>query len=313
MPESIKPNKIILTSNPYCEEMSDAKITRIEAVGYSSQGDMMSDFNYGQTDAIYADLSDGATKYRASNELSAFTSNAMIAVVVNPYRSYFSSYVNVCKGLSVGLDRERLYKEALSGCAVMTWTPFNPSWSKTKDADLSEDNYDKEASEQYFYDARLYKDENWQYEYYGQKISLSVVVDSGNRNHTALAQALSEQLSEMGFSVTVKSLSGTSYSNAVQNKNYDILIKEINVGYDMDLRKVLNEIGYSSETTLSSALEDFSDGNKDIKTVLEYFSAEMPFIPLCYVRSALALNLSVKGSVEPSENCIFTGIEEWYK
>ena len=42
--------------------MKDAKLQKIEAVGYTTPGDMMSDFNYGGTDALYADHSDGSSK-----------------------------------------------------------------------------------------------------------------------------------------------------------------------------------------------------------------------------------------------------------
>lgn len=305
---------ITLTVNAYREEMKDAKLRKIEAVSYATPGDMMSDFNYGGTDALYANLSDGSSKYRGGSELSAFTTNSEIILVVNPNRPFFSSYKNVCNGLTVGIDRDRLYSEALRGCAVMTWTPFNPSWSRTAEANLSDSNYDKAAAEQYFYAARLYKDENWQYEYYGAKINLRIVVDSDNRNHTALAQALSEQLSEMGFATTVRQLASESYSEAVKNKNYDVLITEVNIGYDMDIRRVFDEIGYDAgQTAFSATLEAFANGTADIKTVLELFSEAMPFIPICYTRSALALNLSVKGDVEPSENFIFSKIETWFK
>ena len=294
--------------------MKDAKLQKIEAVGYTTPGDMMSDFNYGGTDALYADLSDGSSKYRGGSELSAFTTNSAIILVVNPNRPFFASYKNVCKGFTVGIDRDLLYSEALRGCAVMTWAPFNPSWSRTVEANLSDSNYDKAAAERFFYDARLYKDENWQYEYYGSKVNLRIVVDSDNRNHTALAQALSAQLTEMGFSTTVRQLASESYAEAVANKNYDILIAEVDIGYDMDIRHVFDEIGYDAgQTAFSAALEAFANGTADIKTVLELFSEAMPFIPICYTRSALALNLSVKGEVEPSENFIFPKIETWSK
>lgn len=305
---------ITLLANEFRGEMKDAKLKKIETIGYSSPGDMMSDFNYGGTDALYADLSDGASKYRGGSELSAFTTNSAVILVVNPNRPFFSSYKNVCKGLTVGIDRDRLYHEALRGCAVMTWTPFNPSWSRTDEANLNDSNFDKEAAEQYFYDARLYKDENWQYEYYGEKVNLRIVADSNNRNHTALAQALAEQLSELGFSTTVRQLSNDSYTSAVANRNYDILIAEVDVGYDMDIRSIFADIGYDAgQTAFSATLEAFADGTADIKTVLEQFSEAMPFIPICYTRSALALNLSIKGDVEPSENFIFSKIETWYK
>ena len=75
-----------------------------------------------------------------------------------------------------------------------------------------------------------------------------------------------------------------------------------------------DEIGYDAgQTAFSATLEAFANGTADIKTVLELFSEAMPFIPICYTRSALALNLSVKGDVEPSENFIFSKIETWYK
>lgn len=308
------PDGITLTANGFREEMRDAKLKTIETVGYDSPGDMMSDFNYGGTDALYADLSDGSSKYRGGSELSAFTSNSAIILAVNPNRPFFSSYKNVCKGLTVGIDRDRLYSEALRGCAVMTWTPFNPSWSRTVDANPNDSNYDREAAEKYFYNARLYKDENWKYEYYGEKVNLRIVVDSDNRNHTALAQALAEQLSELGFSTTVRQLSNESYSSAIANKNYDILITEVDIGYEMDMRSVFGHIGYDAgQTAFSETLEAFANGTADIKTVLERFSEAMPFIPICYTRAALALNLSVKGEVEPSENFIFSKIETWRK
>lgn len=305
---------IILTANTFRGEMKEAKIVTIETVGYDSPGDMMSDFNYGGTDALYANLSEGSSKYRGGSELSAFTTNSAIILAVNPNRPFFSSYRNVCKGLTVGIDRERLYDEALRGCAVMTWTPFNPSWSRTKEANLNESNYDAEAAAEYFFNARLYKDENWKYEYYGEKVNLRIVADNNNRNHTQLAQALAAQLEELGFSTTVRSLSDSDYRSAIANKNYDLLITEVNIGYEMDIRSVFDVIGYDAgETAFSATLEAFSNGTADLKTLLERFSETMPFIPICYMRSALALNLNVKGEVDPSENFIFAKIETWEK
>ena len=69
--------------------MKDVKIVTIETVGYDSPGDMMSDFNYGGTDALYANLSEGSSKYRGGSELSAFTTNSAIILAVNPNRPFF--------------------------------------------------------------------------------------------------------------------------------------------------------------------------------------------------------------------------------
>ena len=121
-------------------------------------------------------------------------------------------------------------------------------------------------------------------------------------------------MEELGFSTTVRSLSDSDYRSAIANKNYDLLITEVNIGYEMDIRSVFDVIGYDAgETAFSATLEAFSNGTADLKTLLERFSETMPFIPICYMRSALALNLNVKGEVDPSENFIFAKIETWEK
>lgn len=310
-----KPKKdIVLVANTFNPHMKNATLKTIQTVSYDNSGHMISDFNYGGTDAIYADLSGGVSRYRGSIELNGFTSNSLVLAVVNKNRSFFSSYQNVCKGITLGIDRQKLYSDVLRGCAVMTWSPYNPSWSVVEQTELKENIFDPKAAEDYFYKARFYKNEEWKYEYYGDPVNLKIVVSSDQRIKIELAEAVADQLIEYGFSAKVVPLSWEDYKLAVENKSYDILIAEVYMGAEMDLNDIFDAIGYvPGDTALAVAIDNFADGKSDLRSVLEEFGEEMPFVPLYYSRSALAINLNVDGVVSPSENFLFSNIENWTK
>ena len=102
---------ICMYPNNYRNDMAGCKIKQIILKQYENTSNILYGINYGDLDAMMADLSDRSESYRGNIELQSFSNNALTFAVVNRNKKWSTNYLEVCKGLHYGIDRQNLYAQ----------------------------------------------------------------------------------------------------------------------------------------------------------------------------------------------------------
>ena len=302
---------ICMYPNNYRNDMAGCKIKQIILKQYENTSNILYGINYGDLDAMMADLSDGSESYRGNIELQSFSNNALTFAVVNRNKKWSTNYLEVCKGLHYGIDRQNLYANVIKGCGKSCWSPLNPDWTEVINANLNDDIYDQQAAKTHFYNGRLYMSAENKLQWYGEDITLNIVVNRENSLRVKVANEIADQLQNYGFGTVVTQLPWEDYQKAIQDGSYDIYIAEVRIPLNMDLTGLLTAIGAPIGESLQTALTNFASGTADVLTLLEAFGQELPIIPLYYNNSALAINRQIDGTFTPSSTNPFNGIETW--
>ncbi|PWM45054.1 MAG: hypothetical protein DBX47_05085 [Clostridiales bacterium] len=300
---SLYPNKHFML-----EDVSVSQ--KIKVNKYNSSEEMLYAFNYGSVHAMYANISEGKNNYRGNIELSVFTTNNFVFAYINPKSVYFTNRAVASQGLSYAINRKALVSETLNGCATDVWFPYNPTWGKVVAAQLNNDIYSLELAKNRLYEARLYVN-NGKLEWYGKPAEIKIVVNNDSFSKSSVAKKIAEDLNAVGFTATVESLKWEEYEKAVKEGNYDIFIGEIKMPANMDILSFESIIGFKYSNVMAEAIRSFNEGRIGVREFMTVFSSEMPFIPLYFTQSALAVNRVVKGTFTPSENYLFFNIETW--
>lgn len=308
-----KDGKLSLELNSYSEKAARAEIKTVKLVEITDAQDLNYNFNYGTIHAAYADLSDGAQRYKGNVELVTFATNSLVYAVVNKSKNYLSSN-EVSEAISLAIDRKGISSEFLDSLGDIVWQPFNLNWCELSNKDVKKDIYSSSEAHALFEKngltlrgtSRTYK---------GSAITLTVICNNEDRIRVRIANAVADSLKELGFSAEVVLYNWNDYKKAISSGDYDIYIAETQIPDNFDIRYMFTDglvkTGGVSPTAFLSALNGFYSGTVDVAEMLSAFKSDMPFIPLYYNRGALAINRLVSGNFAPTEADIFNGIEDW--
>ena len=285
----------------------------ISLVEIQDSQDLNYNFNYGVIHAAYADLSDGAQRYKGNVELVTFMTNTLVFAAVNKSKPYLASS-EISSAISRCIDRKRISEEELDSLGDIVWQPFNLNWRELENMQIKRDIYSSSEANTIFTENGLTLSDGvrvWR----GSALELTVICNNEDRTRVNIANAVADSLREMGFSVNVVLYNWNDYREVIASGNYDIYIAETEIPMNFDIRYMFENGVVNSHSNISqnflSVLDDFYSGESDIIDFLSAFNTEMPFIPLYYSRGALAVNRIVSGEFSPTETSIFEGIENW--
>ena len=308
---------VYLAKNPYSflDTGDNFSIATINVHGIQSDEELLYNFNYNKIHGSYTDITDKGDEFRGNIETIGFCDNSIVFAVVNKHFSYeFLSDPAFSKGLTYCIDRSSICNEILSGGTQPTWYPFNPDWSVTVEANLNRDIYSTVTAHEYFNSCGVTLS-GAERVYENKAVTLRIVVNSESLTKVEVAEALAEDLENMGFSVVVKSLTWDKFILAVKERSYDIYIGEVVLPKNMDVSvlysyDVNTGHGYVEEY-LKEAVENFNIGAITMREFLSVFQEELPVIPLYFNRGAFAVNRIVSGAFAPSDGNLYNGIENW--
>ena len=293
---------------------------RIDLLAFANTEELLYNINYGNVHLSYADLSEGSSSFRGTVEIKDFTTNNLLFAVVNRNKEYFASQ-DAVKGITYALNREGIVSNILSSSSRSVWYPFNPDWSKTKEADLNTNIYSSNTAHDFFNSSALVLS-GTQRVWNGQVVELVILVNQESIIKTEIAAHIAENLRNFGFGAVVKTLQWDEMKAAVLAGEYDIFIGETNIFPNMDIMPVMmNELVVSSRTASDeqpayseeflSSISDFYSGKIDMRTFLSIYQEELPFIPLYFSGGALAINRKISGSFSPCCFNLFSDPETW--
>ncbi|MBQ1966155.1 MAG: ABC transporter substrate-binding protein [Clostridia bacterium] len=290
-------------------------VERILLTGIADREALIYHFNYGKIQAVCADLSLGAEEYRSDNEIVTVPTSRFTFLGVNRSKPELAD-VNFSKGLTYLIDRSKVVSEALNGFATPVWTPLNPAWSVTKQAELNPDITSLVSAGNAFTQAGFVLDGSVR-KYHGKDVTLRILVNRENAARVKTAQLIAASLTEAGFTVEVVQHTWDRYQTALKTLDFDLYVGEINLSDNLDLSALFSgdicpagEPEGTYETLRIEALAVLN-GTGDVRTFVSKFQSALPLVPLYYSVDALAVSMDVAGDFGGSVSEFYAGIENW--
>lgn len=150
-------------------------------------------------------------------------------------------------------------------------------------------------------------------------IDFIVCADSGTK--VSAARAISKELQDAGFSVNLRELSFDDYTEALKKGNFDIYYAEVRLCADWDLRLLLGmdrtlNYGGVRDSTLESLMSAFLASPEETKQqsaeeLYTYIGQTAYITPICFERSEVLFHRGVLTGLNPTQDNVFYGIENW--
>lgn len=307
---------VVLIKNSYTifDTGENFELDTIKIHDIQGTEELLYNFNYNKIHGSYTDITDEGSEFRGNIETISFCDNSIVFAVINVAEGGLFAEPLFAKGVTYAINRSVICSGILSGGTQPVWYPFNPDWSVTVEAALNRDIYSASEAHGYFNNAGAVL--SGTVRTYGEKeVFIRIIVNSENLIKEKVADAIAADLVNMGFSAVVESLNWDEYCEAVTSGDYDIYIAEAVIPMNMDISSLLSGSVNTGEKTLSDefyeALAGFNAGAVGMRDFLSIFQEELPFIPLYFNRGALAVNRMVSGDFSPSNDNLYSGIENW--
>ncbi len=153
-----------------------------------------------------------------------------------------------------------------------------------------------------------------------EELTFEILVNSDNKEHTLVAQAVADSLMDFGISTKINALPYEYYISRVEAHNYDAFVGEILLDNNMDLtpltKQEKNYFAYSSQTLDTLCAQMGMTRNEDeVKELFLRYSQtlaeDMPFATLYFKDSTLLSSANVVSGIAPVSGMPYRNCASW--
>lgn len=144
---------------------------------------------------------------------------------------------------------------------------------------------------------------------------LVLIVLSGNANRVAAAKLAAEQLTDMGFTVTVKSLAENEFLTALNTSEYDLYYADVCLSPDLDLRPLLkasgdlNYGGIPEDSVLSDRIYNALENSGNHYDLYQYVMDQGYLCPILFENNAVFTSRGVFSGLAPAPGNLIYDIQ----
>lgn len=278
--------------------------TKIKLVNVTTSQSIDNAVNIGNITYAFRDLAEGDNTRISCNKKNVGLNN-LVYIGINSHIG-ITSNKSIRQAISLATDRETIVKSAYQGNATPSTNIYNPASALGKETSLFSTKADIPAAKQAIAQSGYGK----------SQLKLDILVNK-NRNRSAMASLLKQQLEAVGFKVSISEIEDKQYKSYVKNYYFDIYIGETKIPNDMRLnsffdRKGETRYGIDSDTKVKKSYQAYMNGDSDIGTFLLDFYDEMPFIPILYRQGMICYSKSMHGDMQAYNGNYFSNIQDWY-
>lgn len=309
-----------LTANKSWYKQTTPDFKTINLINMLNGSATFASLKIGETNLMFTDYGNGALS-AAGLASSPVYLNHMVFIGINSNTAGLSD-AKVRSAISLAFNRKAIVSNVFSSRAAATNLPFNPNWSGlTKPAaaqitanttlagsTLSGDGYTGKNSA-----GALTSGSG------GTTVALSfnLLVNKDNSTMMTAAKQIISDLNKIGVIVTLDAESADNYTSMLSQNQFSLYLGEVSLSDDMDLSPLLSQGGLAAfavpqPSSTLTAFNNWRAGSASITAVTDAFSAEVPFIPLCYRYGAISYTKGLTGNFAPTYANIFQGIESWH-
>lgn len=217
----------------------------------------------------------------------------------------------VRRALSLGIDRAGLVKSFLMGHAAPAQfpvSPVSPLYPQAQEVSYSPDHFAGAMEE-----AGLRTGTQTQ--------TLTLIVNEENSYKVSMASRIASQLSQYDLRVTVRTMSWSSYTQALRSGNYDLYYAECRLTADWDLTPLLAaggalNYGGAASDEMTAALTRWLTCTQDEQTeamdsLCQVFREQSPILPVCFKRTSVLMTQGAVETITPTAANPFYGLKDW--
>lgn len=305
-----------LTANTLWWQEETQPLSAIPLRAVSSGSDQVAAFSTGLCSAVVSDpTSTNALVYSGSYETWTCATTSMLYLGFRCSGGWCADPV-LRQAVSQAIDRASLCSDLLSGYADPSALPLSPS-SALYDADLA-DALDGSLSqaEELLTAGGYSRSEDGTLLSGRRAVSLTLLVNSENPFRVPIAEAIAQSLSQLGITVTVTALPWSEFTAALARGDFDLYLAQTTLTADCDLSALLTgslNYGGFSDGAVSALLAAYrAEGSQSAASAL--FAAlgeEVPFAPICFLRSAVLTRWGTVSNVSPTQQNPFFQFCAW--
>ena len=168
-----------------------------------------------------------------------------------------------------------------------------------------------------------YRYNRWQKKenYKTLRLNLTISVNGNNPKRVATAEAIKEQLAQIGIKVTINKLSESSYKSTLLNKNYQILLTGIYNSYTPNIEKFLgndNLQNYYNDEVIKildevKAITDEKLLKEKYNRLVQIYEEERPFLGLYRNKQTIVKNQNVAGEIRGNNYFSYYNLGLWHR
>ena len=290
---------------------------------YSSVGELYNSFKTGSTDLI-ATTNNSFSDYIGTigYNLKETRGREHCFLALN-MSSQLMNDLQVRKAIAESIDKTNITAEIYGGKNYVANFPLEyGTYLYSGDHPVKE--YNVEQAKQDLTDGGwAYQYGYWQKVVEGrtQKLTLSLVVKASNKTLVGIAENIKNQLEVQGIKINIMYASDEQYQNYKKNKNYDMILCDIQLAISPDLTTFFGEgnlANYKSDE-INQTLDEIKNTNdqnelkEKFETLEEIYSTEIPYISLTNSKYNILYNSNLIGDVVPNWYSLFYNVEGWYK
>ena len=316
---------ITLTKNEYWNraKKETSRIENIKINLFSSMGEVFNSFKLGNTDIINT-ITLNYTDYIGTIGFNITESKGrefdFIALNCND-EILSDKYIR--QAISYAIDKDNIITAIYNNQKVSSYYPLDYG-SYLYENDTSSSGYNAEQAKKILQDNEwVYSNNRWKKVIDGKNktLTLQLSVNASNSKRSQVAELIKNQLEAIGISVKVNYLSDEGYQNAINEKNYQMLLTGIYNSYSPDVSYFFgngNISNYYNEKALSIINSGISTKNinglkENYKELLEIYKNDIPFIGLYRNKNITINSQSLEGEISPNNYTTFYNIEKWYR
>jgi len=227
----------------------------------------------------------------------------------------------VRRALSLAIDKNTFMGILGAGHITSNFSLDMGSWLYTKDLNVA---VDTEQAAQILFDAGWERTTNsWQKRegYNTKRLGFTLTVNSNNQTRVAIAENIKEQLSNFGIYVNIRYLAGDAFSSAINNRDYEVAIVGIKLGYTPNLTTFFGEgnIANYHNDEVSEIMQNISNTTDEgvlyekYGRLYEIYLEEAPYIGLYRNTETIIYNQGLVSNIKANCFDIYHNIEKWYR
>ena len=319
----ISSNIIKLDRNSiYWNSQKEIMPTEININLYGSIGEVYSAFKNGEIDILSVKSSNieqyiGTLGYKKiehkSREYDFLSLNSASEKLSDPA---------VRRAISLVIDKNNIVNSCLgSGYVSSNFSLDMGCWLYTKDLNIGVDT--EQANHLLASSGWERSNNSWIKQDSGKtdKLSISLTVNSSNEIRVRVAENIKEQLGNFGIPVAIQYLSADSYADAINNRNYEMILTGIKLGYSPNLNTFFGEGNianyYNPEISeIMGIVSNTSDDNvlyEKYNRLYEIYLEDAPYIGLYRNTDIVIYNQGLVGNIKANSFNIYHNIEKWYR
>lgn len=154
-----------------------------------------------------------------------------------------------------------------------------------------------------------------------KRLNFVLTVNSNDQTKVAVAENIKEQLSNVDIQITIRYLAGENYLNAINNRDFDIALTGLRLGYSPNLKTFFgngNIANYNNQEVLDimQAVENTTDENvlyEKYARLYDIYLEEAPYIGLYRNTETIISNQGLVSNLKANCFNIYHNIEKWYR